>query len=71
MSKNFGDTGFLQVIKREELYKEKGTGLCVRGKRHIAVSCVSTVTECGVKDTSVYAAIRMCKSSVLVMLYED
>jgi phage gp45-like len=37
MSKRFWDTG---LIKGEEIYKDKGTGLGVRGKRYIVVSCV-------------------------------
>jgi len=40
MSKRFCDTGVLSVIKGEEIYKDKGTGLGVRGKQRIAVSCV-------------------------------
>ena len=40
MSKRFWDTGFLKVIKWKEICKEKDTCLGVRGKQHIAVSCV-------------------------------
>jgi len=40
MSKRFGEAGVVYDIKGEEICKDKGTGLGVRGKQHIVRSCV-------------------------------
>ena len=40
MSKRFWETGVLYVIKWGEICKDKGTGLGVQRKQHIAGSCV-------------------------------
>ena len=37
MSKRVWDTGVLLVIKGEGIYKDKGTGLGIRGKHYIVV----------------------------------